>query len=104
MTDLTLGDSDGDGLLDGWEVEHGLDPTDDGSDDPVNGPDGDLDGDGLTNTFEAALGTDPLEPDTVQVPLTTGLLAVILLALGAAVTWRVRRRNTYLLSLWEKRK
>jgi len=31
--------------------------------------------------------------NTVQVPLTTGMLAVILLALGAAVTWLATKTN-----------
>ena len=82
-TDWRNNDTDGDDLLDGWEIANGLDPLDDGTSgeeivggdpasnddgnteqnetfpDPNNGPDGDPDGDGLTNRDEAALGTNP---------------------------------------------
>ncbi|HEY2951408.1 MAG TPA: lamin tail domain-containing protein, partial [Verrucomicrobiae bacterium] len=46
-------DSDGDGMPDAWETEHGLDP--------FNRLDGmlDTDGDGLTNLQEYQLGSDP---------------------------------------------
>jgi len=52
-------DTDGDGLDDKWEEEHGLDPTDDGSRDINNGPNGDPDGDGVNNLEEQRLGTSP---------------------------------------------
>jgi len=55
-------DSDGDGLLDDWEILFGLDPTDDGSIDPNNGWEGDLDGDGVSNGNEALGNTDPSAP------------------------------------------
>ncbi|MBG18179.1 MAG: hypothetical protein CMB77_07505, partial [Euryarchaeota archaeon] len=42
-------DSDGDGMNDGWEIEHGLDPTSPAGDD---GAGGDPDNDGLINIFE----------------------------------------------------
>lgn len=57
-------DTDGEGLPDGWEVKYGLDPLDDGSVDPRNGPDGDPDGDGLTNIEELLYGTDPANAAT----------------------------------------
>ena len=44
-TDPYNPDSDGDGMPDGWEVEHGLDPT-------INDAAGDPDDDGLTNKQE----------------------------------------------------
>jgi len=49
-------DSDGDGLLDEWEIEHfgSLD----------QGPGDDYDGDGLNNLGEYQQGTDPTDPDT----------------------------------------
>jgi hypothetical protein len=50
-------DWDGDGMVDDWEIAHGLDPT---VDDSMLDPDGD----GLTNLEEHELGTDPLNPDT----------------------------------------
>ncbi len=61
----------GDGLPDGWKVQHGLDPFDDGVigdynlhtgkviTNTNNGPNGDPDGDGVTNFQEFLNGTDP---------------------------------------------
>lgn len=54
-------DGDGDGLPDGWEEEHGLNPADGVGD---SGPGGDPDGDGLTNAEELKAGTDPRNSDT----------------------------------------
>ncbi|HET9703034.1 MAG TPA: FG-GAP-like repeat-containing protein, partial [Vicinamibacterales bacterium] len=51
-------DSDGDGMHDGWEVDHGLDPLADTDDDI------DSDADGLSNTGEFDAGTDPHVPDS----------------------------------------
>jgi len=57
MTDPQAADTDGDGMDDGWEWRHALDPlVDDAATDP--------DGDGLTNAQEYALGTRPDEPDS----------------------------------------
>ncbi len=67
-TDPLTPDTDGDGMPDGWEVKHGLDPLDpdDASEDPDN--------DGLSNLEEYQVGwgdewikiytTDPHDPDT----------------------------------------
>ncbi len=52
------GDYDGDGLPNGWEREHGLDPRE-ATDATV-----DTDDDGLTNVDEYELGTDPTLSDT----------------------------------------
>ena len=57
-------DTDGDGLTDGWEIAHDLDPNDDGTIDPDNGPAGDPDTDGLTNAAELARGTHPSKRDS----------------------------------------
>ena len=55
-------DSDGDGLPDAWEVQHGLDPLDDGSVNINNGPEGDPDGDGFSNSLELELGSPADNP------------------------------------------
>lgn len=60
----TDADSDDDGLLDGFEVEGGLDPLDDGSGVVDNGPLGDPDADGLDNAGEHQRGSRPNDPDT----------------------------------------
>lgn len=50
-------DTDGDGMTDGWEVDHGLNPMrDDAGEDP--------DDDGLTNRDESLAGTDPHDSDS----------------------------------------
>ena len=89
-TDPELPDTDFDGMSDGWEVAHGLNPNDNGESDdllqdpsqiedtddasienetdswpdPEQGPNGDPDHDGLTNKAEEELGTDPQRSDT----------------------------------------
>lgn len=54
-------DTDRDGLPDGWEVDHGLDPDCATGDDGTNG---DPDHDGLSNIDEYQNGSDPQDPDT----------------------------------------
>ncbi|MBR4259379.1 MAG: hypothetical protein IKQ17_10135 [Kiritimatiellae bacterium] len=61
MTSPLAFDTDGDGLPDGWETAHGLDPTCGEGDD---GADGDPDGDGVPNSSECAQGLDPRFFDT----------------------------------------
>ncbi len=51
-------DSDGDGMMDAWETENGLDPHN-----PLDAA-GDLDDDGLSNLNEYLSNTDPRNPDT----------------------------------------
>ena len=89
-TDPELADTDFDGMSDGWEVDHGLNPLDNGESedlmqdpsqveetddanienetdswpDPEQGPNGDPDNDGLTNQAEQELGTDPQRADS----------------------------------------
>ena len=65
-------DQDADGLPDTWEILYSLDPTDDGTLDPDQGPDGDPDFDLLTNTNELLAGTNPSLDDTDGDGLTDG--------------------------------
>ena len=55
-------DTDGDGLPDSWEVHNELDPLDDGTIDPNNGPTGDPDGDGFDNELELELDAPANNP------------------------------------------
>ena len=68
-------DTDGDGLPDGWEVQHGLNPMDNGSlamsggvANPANGAAGDLDGDGIDNLTEWLMGMNPQVADASAFP------------------------------------
>jgi hypothetical protein len=55
------GDTDHDGLGDKFERDHNLDPTDNGSINPNNGPSGDPDGDGNTNLNQQATENLPTQ-------------------------------------------
>ncbi len=65
------GDGDGDHLADGWEVEHGIDPFENGSLDILHGADGDKDQDGMSNLLEfgfESLGLSPRKSDQQLMP------------------------------------
>lgn len=58
-------DQDDDSLLDSWEIEMGLDATDNGLTDRARqGERGDYDADGLTNLEEYIVGTNPCNADS----------------------------------------
>jgi len=60
-----LADADDDYLPDAWEIQHGLNPLDNGfADRPKQGERGDFDSDGLTNLEEYLLGTNPANADS----------------------------------------
>lgn len=59
-------DTDGDGMFDAWEVDHGLNPI-------VNDASGDLDSDGFTNLQEFQQGTNPLVSNASQDGNSNGL-------------------------------
>ncbi|MGC6564376.1 MAG: discoidin domain-containing protein, partial [Akkermansiaceae bacterium] len=72
LQDLT--DTDGDGLFDQFEIDAGLDPNDDDSDDngTLDGEE-DGDGDGLNNLGEQTAGTDPTYHDSDDDTLLDGV-------------------------------
>src|SRR3990172_560750 len=66
-TDPKNPDTDGDGMPDGYEVANGLDPSDDGTTDPNNGPAGDPDNDNATNIEEFNAGSGAKNGNSVPV-------------------------------------
>ena len=60
-SDPLRSDTDGDGMDDGWEILHGLDPRDATGE---NGRDGDPDADGMSNLLEMASHTHPILADS----------------------------------------
>lgn len=61
-------DADDDGLPNGWEIAHGLNPLSSAGKD---GADGDPDGDGFTNLEEYEAGTDPQNPNSNPLKITS---------------------------------
>ncbi len=86
-TDPRRTSTSGDGLPDGWKLQHNLDPFDDGVighynlrtgkviANNNNGPSGDIDGDGFTNLQEFVNGTDPRVAET-GVPPPVGAITI----------------------------
>jgi hypothetical protein len=69
---VIIGDNDEDGLPTQWEIDNGLDDSDDGSVNPANGPDGDPDDDGRTNKEELDSKTLPNKADSDDDGLNDG--------------------------------
>jgi hypothetical protein len=63
-TNPSESDTDSDNMPDGWEVDHELDPRDDGSINIDNGPSGDPDKDSASNYKEFITGGDPWDWDS----------------------------------------
>jgi hypothetical protein len=79
-------DADGDGMPNGWELSHGLDP--------LNAADAnwDNDGDGLSNLREYQLGTDPNDPSSPY-----RITAITKEGANMRVTWSTVGGNTNVL-------
>ena len=84
-------DADADGLLDEWEMAAGLDPSDNGSDDPADGAYSDPDNDGFTNYQEWLAGGDPFAsggvPGHVQRDIWTGITGGTLASLTSSTAF-----------------
>jgi len=90
-------DSDGDGLPDQWEWQHGLDPYDDGSIDPNNGLDGDPNEDGTSNLDHFQDATDPLyTPPPVPLFWLPTVLAILMISTKAIKAKRKRNSSSNL--------
>ncbi len=59
LASFSANDGDGDGLPTVWEIEHSLDPADNGSVNADNGASGNPDADAYTNLQEYTAGSDP---------------------------------------------
>jgi fibronectin-binding autotransporter adhesin len=79
------GDIDGDGLPNGWEQAHGLDPL---SSVGNNGADGDPDGDGYSNLQEYLAGSDPNDRfSTPPNPVPFRMTAITQQGANILLTW-----------------
>jgi hypothetical protein len=99
---VALQDTDGDGMPDGWETDHGFDAN--------NSTDAsmDADGDGVTNLSEYLGGTDPHDLNSVLrvldiVPsLATNTPAIIRFLARANASYSVQYRNNLISSDWRR--
>jgi len=80
-------DADDDGLPNGWEIAHGLNPLSSLGND---GPDGDPDHDGFTNLEEYEAGTDPQDPNSSPFRITS----IVQQGNDVLLTWRTAGGKT----------
>jgi hypothetical protein len=98
-------DADGDGLPNGWEQLHMLDPLSSVGDD---GPDGDPDGDGQNNLFEYGAGLDPQDANSVfrvrveDVPGQPDQKNIIFSPRFAGTTYTVEYRKSLTSGDWQE--
>lgn len=92
-------DSDGDGLPDGWELLHGLNPHDSG--DALI----DSDGDGMSNLAEYGAGTDPMDGASVfkliQITHPDSQVRIDIVA-PAGLALQLERTSALGKGVWEK--
>ncbi len=97
-TNPTDPDTDGDGLPDGWEAAHQLDPLDNGTTNPQNGADGMFQSGNLTNSqafnagVQAVAGATVEDLDGDSRPNLTDAAP-----LDGAVTWEISSTPSYIL-------
>jgi hypothetical protein len=86
-----VSDTDDDGMLDGWEVQYGLDPN-------TPSANNDEDGDGKTDIDEFLDGTDPLakegeNDDGISTILIVKMIILIILAIGIGIFLVMRNKK-----------
>jgi len=93
----SVNDSDGDGMPDPWEIQHGLNPN-------LNDANLDPDQDGLTNREEYLAGTDPQDPLSLLrldwVDWTASQITLRFQAMPGK-TYSLLRRTTLDLGAWQ---